>query len=381
MAAPEITAITPNNGFNAFPVGGKIEILFSREISEFLAENSISLVGPDQHIVTGVEFEENLFRFASESSYSKVLETLNLKGEVPVDIEVLRCDGSGDILVDGNGNYAPYSYSYDAAVLSKIIIKPKSFLQEKTDYRLLISGSETPNNEWSYLGSRSVFDPQADVLNTGEGKLKSYGNYTGAINDTIVVTVTRTGSSTTAKLEWYFDSADNVVYEFLPLAGRNKLLTEKEIYLELIGGAADAFKQGDQWTINLKPVEYIIDSSTGLGSSYKLDFSTAANQVKELPSTVSQSPIGLDTPSQEEILAAQTEFQLVKIEPEYGASNISLNTKQIILTFNKNLDPTSITADTVRLFRNKMDENEDPVDVGYSWIVSGKKLIINITRE
>lgn len=381
MAGPFIDAITPSDGFNAFPIGGKIEILFSGEISEFLAENSISLIGPDQHVVTGIEFEENLFRFSSETSYSKVLESLSLKGQVPVDIDVFRCNSSGNILVDGNGDYLPYSYAYNATVRSKLVIKPKSFLQEKTDYRLLISGAQSPDNEWSYLGSRSIFDPQADVLNTGEGKLRSYGNYTGTISDTIVVTVTRTGSSTTAKLEWYFDSADTVTYEFLPLAGRNKLLDNKEIYLELLGGAADAFKQGDQWTINLRPVEYLVDKVTNIGSAYKLDFATAANQVKELPTTVSQSPIGLDAPSQEEVLAAQTEFQLIKIEPEYGASNISLNTKQIIFTFNKNLDPTSITADTVRLFRNKIDQNEDPVDVGYSWIVSGKKLIINITRE
>ena len=76
-----------------------------------------------------------------------------------------------------------------------------------------------------------------------------------------------------------------------------------------------------------------------------------------------------------------TEFQLVKIEPEYGSSNISLKTKQIILTFNKDVDPTSVTADTIKLFRNVMDGNQDAVDVGYSWIVNGKKIIINIIRE
>lgn len=374
MAAPVIIAITPNDGFTTFPVGEKIEILFDQEVSEFLAENSISLTGPDNHIATGVGFQENLYRFANESKYDKVLEALHLKGEVPVDIEVYRSDINGNILLDIDNKYVPYSYSPDGNVKSKVVIRPKSFLQEKTEYKLIISGSSAPDDEWSYLGSRSVYDAQAELANTGEGLIKSSGNYTGLSTDLIVVTITRTGSSTTTKAEWAFDSSPDTTFELLPLSGRNKLVEDKEIYLEFLGGAPDAFKAGDQWTISLKPVEYLEDS-------YKLEFSTAADQVKDLPTSVSQSPIGLDAPSQAEILAAQTEFQLVKIEPEYGASNISLNTKQIIFTFNKNLDPTSITPETVRLFRNRMDENADAVDVSYSWIVSGKKLIINITRE
>lgn len=377
MAAPEITDITPVDGSTSVPTGESIQILFDQEISEFLLENSISLVGPDNHIATGVEFEEKLFRFANESTYAKSLDSFLMKGEVPSEIEIYRCDSSGNLLtetIDGVETYVPYSYVYDASVKTKVVIKPKSFLQEKTDYRLLISGSSTPNNEWSYVGSRSVFDPLKDVLSTGDGILRSSGYYIGVVSDEIVVTVTKTGSSTTCKLEWYFSSSDTIVQEMLPLSGRNKILNEKDIYLELIGGAADAFKAGDQWTIQLRPTQYLIDT-------YKLDFATAADQVKELPASVSQSPIKLGAPTQSEIEAAQAEFQLVKIEPEYGSSNISLKTKQIILTFNKNIDPNSVTADTIKLFRNIMDGNQDAVDVGYSWIVNGKKIIINIIRE
>jgi hypothetical protein len=351
-----------------FPTGEKIEILFNQEVSEFLAENSISLVGPDTQIVTGIEFEEKLYRFTNESSYSKTLESLHLKGEVPVELEVIRCDASGTPLQE------QMSYAYDGLVKSKLIIRPKSFLQEKTDYRLLISGSSSPDNEWSYIGSRTVFDPLKDPLSSGEGLLKSNGYYTGVTADIVVVEVTKAGSSSSCKLRWWFESNDSVKFDLLPLTGRNKIAKDRDIYLELIGGASDAFKLGDTWTIDVRPIEYLVDT-------YKVDFSTAANQVKELPTTVSQSPIGLDAPTQAEINFAAEEFQLVKIEPEYGASNISLKTKQIILTFNKDIDATSVTADTIKLFRNVMDGNQDAVDVGYSWIVNGKKIIINIIRE
>ena len=239
----------------------------------------------------------------------------------------------------------------------------------------MISGSSTPDNEWSYIGSRTVFDAEKDLLtSTGEGVLRASGYYTGNVDDVLVVEVVKAGSSSTCKLNWYFESTPLVTHDLLPLTGRNKIAKDKDIYLELIGGASDAFKIGDAWTINLRPIEYLVDT-------YKLDFSTAANQVKELPTTVSQSPIGLDAPTQAGILATATEFQLVKIEPEYGSSNVSLKTKQIILTFNKNIDPISVTADTIKLFRNIMDGNQDSVDVGYSWIVNGKKIIINIIRE
>lgn len=363
-----IVSVWPNDGFNAFPTGEKIEILFNQEVSEFLAENSISLVGPDNHLVTGIEFEEKLYKFSNDTSYTKVLETLHLKGEVPVEIEIVRCNASGVTLQE------QMSYAYDSDVKSKLIVRPKSFLQEKTDYRLLISGSSTPGNEWSYIGSRTVFDPFKDPLSSGEGMLKASGYYTGITNDVIVVEVIKAGSSSSCKLRWYFESDALATYDLLPLTGRNKIAKDKDIYLELVGGASDAFKLGDTWTIDLRPIQYLADT-------YKLDFLTAANQVKELPTTVSQSPIGLDAPTQAEVDAASTEFQLVKIEPEYGSSNMSLKTKQIILTFNKDIDPTSVTADTIKLFRNIMDGNQDAVDVGYSWIVNGKKIIINIIRE
>lgn len=354
---------------NTFPTGEKIEILFNQEVSEFLAENSISLVGPDNHIVTGIEFEEKLYRFSNETSYSKVLETLHLKGEVPIELEVIRCDAAGEALEE------QMSYAYDVDVKSKIIIRPKSFLQEKTEYRLLISGSSTPDNEWSYIGSRTVFDAEKDLItSTGDGILKASGYYVGEIDDVLVVEVIKAGNSSSCKVRWSLESEPDIYLDLFPLTGRNKIAKDKDIYLEFLGGANDSFKIGDVWTVNLRPIEYLADT-------YKIDFSTAVNQVKELPTTVSQSPIGLDTPTQAEINEAATEFQLVKIEPEYGSSNISLKTKQIILTFNKNIDPSSVTADTIKLFRNVMDGNQDAVDVGYSWIVNGKKIIINIIRE
>lgn len=366
MAAPTITAVTPDDGFNAFPIGEKIEILFNQEISQFLAENSISLVGPDALVVTGQGFEEKIFCFTNGANFGSTLNSLSLQGEVPIDVEVIKCDSSG-VPIDPQA-----SYEYDAAAKSKLVIRPKLFLQEKTDYKLIISGSSAPAEQWSYLGSRSIYDPEKDPMSSGDGVLKASG-YT-SVEDVIVVTVVKAGSSTTCKLQWYLESLSGTVYDLFPLSGRNKITKDKDIYLELIGGASDSFKAGDLWTINLRPTEYLVDA-------YKLEFSTAANQVKSLPSTVSQSPIGLDAPTQAEIIASSENFHLVKIEPEYGASNISVNTRQIILTFNKNINPTSVTAESVKLFRNALDMNEDKVDVGYSWIVSGKKLILNIIRE
>jgi hypothetical protein len=369
MAAPTITAVTPPDGFTSFPTGEKIEILFDQEISEFLLENSLSLVGPDNHIVTGIDLQESRYRFSNESSFSRALDVYHLAGEVLCEISLYKTNADGVILEDQN------SYLYDPLGKTKVVIRPRSFLQEKTKYRLIISGSAEGSQygEWAYVGSRSVYDPEADASNSGNGLLKSAGNYSSLLADKIIVTVIRTGSSTTCRLQWYYESNPSITFDLFPLAGRNKLGKNIDIYLELIGGASDAFTAGDQWEIALRPVEY-------LSESYKLDFETAADQVKELPTTVSQSPIKLD-PNPSQSIGTTEEFQIVKFEPEYGSSNISLNTSQIIVTFNKNIDPTSITADSVRLFRNVIDANMDQIEVGYSWIVSGKKLIINITRE
>jgi hypothetical protein len=365
MAGPVIIGVNPPDQFNTFPIGGKIEIRFDQEISEFLAENSITLIGAPNHTVTGPELQEKKFRFGNEAGYESVLDSLFLNGEIPIDIEFLKCDSDYLPLEDQK------SYDIDLDFKTKLIIRPKGFLEEKTKYTVILSGGASAADDWGYIGSKSVYDAE-EVFVSGEGLIKTSGY--SVTEDVIHIEVKKTGSSITAKFEWWLESSPTVKYDLFPFSGRNKIAKEKDIYFEFVGGTSDAFIEGDTWTVKIYPVEYMEDA-------YKFSFETAAEQVKELPVAVSQSPIGLDAPSQEEILAGQTEFQLVKIEPEYAASNISRNTSQIILTFNKNLDPTSINADSVRLFRNIIDANADAIEVGYSWIVSGKKLIINITRE
>ena len=47
--------------------------------------------------------------------------------------------------------------------------------------------------------------------------------------------------------------------------------------------------------------------------------------------------------------AALDAFRVVSIEPYDGAINLSLNTERIVVTFNKNINPATVTQDTVKL--------------------------------
>jgi hypothetical protein len=364
MSRPAIFSITPSDNFNAFPISKNIEILFDKEINEFLAENSIVLIGPNQLSFVGTEFEEKIFNYTQEAKFPNALETFDREGQVPINFYLYKVNSDGDILEDQD------SYEEDSQAYSKLVIEPRIALQEKTAYRLLVGGQgEEPQIG---VGTKSVYTPLKDPLSLGEGILRAHGIWDE--DDEIVVTVTKAGSSSTCQMSWFLSSDDEKVYTLLPQHGRNLLFPDKHIYLELLGGNADSFKAGDQWTIKLLPVEYMEET-------YKLDFKTAAEEIKELPKTVSQSPVAIVPPSQAEILAGENQFLLTKIVPEYSASNISLNTRQVILTFSKNIDPNSVNANTIRIYRESMEFQDDNIEVPFSWIVAGNKIYINLTRE
>ena len=53
MAAPSITQISPVDGYNQFPVGGSVTILFDSEVDAYTAKRAIFLYGPDFDVFVG----------------------------------------------------------------------------------------------------------------------------------------------------------------------------------------------------------------------------------------------------------------------------------------------------------------------------------------
>lgn len=364
MAIPTITSIHPPNNYNVFPITGSIEILFDQEISEEHVLNGLVLIGPEKMGFTGPLFNQDVTN-GLPFSIGNRLNSISLKGEVPLDIEVYRCDLDGELL-ESQLSFAP-----DNEVCSKLVLTPKNLLQESTNYKLLLGGSATTS--LNSITTRSVYDPEPDDENTGEGIILSSGYYTGETEDVLNVSVTRTGSSTTAKFRYSLESNPGDLEILLPVSGINKILNT--IGLEFIGGDADAFQLGDTFSIVLIPGEQ-------LEETYQLEFATGHEQIRSLPETVSQSPIGLNEPTDAQITEANEPFELLSVTPESGASNVTLTQSQIILTFSKPIDPTTVSHRTLKVLRNAVDKSQSPKTlVAFSWIVDNNRIILNIERE
>ena len=353
MAAPTITSISPTDGYNQWPVTQTIEIFFDQEIDAYSGAKALFLHGPDTDVFVGPGMENLLSN--GWNSTEAALKSPGYQGDVDVNIKFIKVDSDGDVIDD------QFTYTEAGLEFTKVEISPVNALYPLTDYKLFIAG-DTVENTLS-INSRSVFDAQADIDNTGTGEIVSSGVYNGAAADTLVVEFTRSGDQNTAGFDYYFASDPSGATNVHSYAGIQELADG--LFIEAFG----EFKSGDIFTIALKPAEQIT-------ATIVVNFTTAANHVEVLPTEVSDSPIGITGPGE----VATTEFALVSCTPGDGSSNVSLNTNRLVFTFNNDIDPTSVTHETVQVLFESVDGG-DQNPVPYSFIVNGNKLYVNLMEH
>jgi hypothetical protein len=356
MASPSIVSIFPVNGYTVFPIGGEIILLMSRQVDISSLDKGIFLYGPDSDVFTGPGMINRYGTYPNRTTYDRALNSPGFSGTVDIEIELFKCDVNGNILEDQT------TYDYEDETYSRVVVKPISILQEKTTYTLYLVGAGDNDNA-DAICSVSVLDAQPDDANTSTGKILSSGTYTGTTATTITITCTSSGDAGEATFTYVMGTSDPVTL----YGSHESIFIDDGVFIDLYGDSSTSFIDGDTWTILVQPAEYML-------TTYKSSFTTIFPAIEGLPTSISSSPIMDD-------ITLVEDFALVSVTPPSGASHVSNTTNTIVFTFNKNLEPNSVTYNTIEFLMQRVDGSTHHVEVPYSYMVADKRIIVTIQEH
>lgn len=193
---------------------------------------------------------------------------------------------------------------------SEVTLTPKQPLNTNTNYAVIISRN---------VSLLTVFDAgiiQQDPASSGG--LKTAGVYTGLSLDKYLISIVASGDSSTAQFNWTRVS-DSQSSKTLQTRGR---------YMEIDRGVKIRFEPGfyttgDMFEINVVP-------SVKLSEMFTWNFSTGAGDFQQPKDQLSDRIISLpvvDPNASSQEPSSQSNFKVISIEPELGASLVRIANK------------------------------------------------------
>lgn len=226
-----------------------------------------------------------------------------------------------------------------------IAISPTVYLDPNSEYSVIL-GSE--------IGTISVFDPKP--LNGGVSKIIAKGPYEAPIEDEFILEILDNGEAGLASFK-YTRMSDS----------KTATVRSRTRFIELEEGLFVCFQgtliAGEKFSIKVKPIQR-------MNEIFAWNFTTGDRTFKapedERSNVLLDLPIKTDSPNSVNKLA------LINVIPYDGQTMVTLDKAGVVeFVFNKSIDPTSVTADTVKVFAesvitaktyNQLDVQHEVVD-------------------
>ena len=346
----------PQNSEDGFPVGQSFYLAFSNSVDLKLLEKSCVLFGKDFDRSTGPN--EALALNISDSTNPFFLKSPGLTGFVECDFE--------EYFVDNFDDNSPSATQYllDKVDSKNTIVKvtPKVPLGENQEYKLYLLGSSSEEIEAgapayidilaknNTLSKRTIYDVK-DSNDALEEKVRSKGTYSPENfenNSVLNIKIIKEGEGSKANYIWWFADEQEPLPANPSYSERtNRCLQRwrslsRGVMLKFTGGT---FALNETFKVNCyKPEELL--------KSFLITFRTSTDSIYTYPDNVSTSPIGLGAniiPGLNGNAAVVEDLKIIKIEPNDASINNKLNLKNIIIYFNKNLDPNTVSQDSIEL--------------------------------
>ena len=360
MTAPTVDSVYPSNGATGIPIGATVFAIFDQEIDPEKVEGAFFVIGPDHSLWTGPD--QVRWNKLLTPEPQEFLDSPGYHGIVQGEWSVEKIDD------DGNSVSAP-SYSPGGGYRSKAIFTPTNFMAALTDFTVFLAGQEAGFPSSRGIRSRTIWDTQLGS-NLGDGNVVTGGSYTGTANVTAVIEITKTGGVGVAEYDWYWQNTPSIRHSGICSSQDRPLDSGVEFYF-----TGTDFRLGDTYTIALTPAEV-------MDAIYTYEFTTGSGSIETIPSTTSTSPTGDPVPNIPPFITEP--FGVDEISPEHRAINVPLGRKEIVVTFNKAIDPDTITQESVRVFAESVlgsydgEEDSAPGEIAKALEVSGSTLTITI---
>ena len=245
-----------------------------------------------------------------------------------------------------------------------ISMTPKQVLGEYSEYYLYIIGEnvdtatgELPEFVSEYakskaLSIKSIYSVLKDT--EFEDRVRSKGSFEPKNNESqalLNIKIIENGEGSQAKYIWWFEDeveptpANPNWNHRVSRCVQRWRATDRGVLVRFDGSL---YKAGEKFQIYCYEKEY-------LQESFLIKFKTTSDSVYTHPSNVSTSPIGVFgeefLPPVDSVESVdKNALKVISVTPYDGAVNVSLNTNKIIIEFNKELDPSTITQENIELF-------------------------------
>lgn len=355
-----VASVHPSSDAIGIILRDTIWVLFDREIDETsIDEGNFFIEGPDTDSVIGPDMGLHLPNISDSTSDDQFVSP-GYAGIVQGTLSFKRIN-----LLNTNEYTGPDDTTGDGTLWrTKAIFTPTISLQALTNYRIYLAGDEnTGDTNPTGVRSRTVFDTVANEDNTGNGVATFTGSFTGSVADTYNISISIDGASGTAWFYWSKDTDSETSHGPIQTSAYTAHLLDNGVYVEFGSGN---FATDDTFSVVVKPATLFTDNTYW-------SFTTGTGSIQTLPESTSTSIIGDPAP-----LIAEA-FGVTNIVPADRASNKPLTTKKITVTFNSNIDPATITSESVLLTGLPVNGDETaltPREIYKSITVNGNKLII-----
>jgi len=365
---------SPSDESTGIPTGSTVQLDFDRSIDVVTFKNFVVMYGADYDLTSGPDSAMWIDKDTGNNPF--YLRSPGFKGVVELQYRFVfyDLDTGLDIGTQTFNNEAEELAYGDSGAAHRVYITPTAgHFAPDIEYTLHILGD--PDSQSTGVGARTVFDVLPDVGNTSDsGIVVSNGGYTGPTAETVNIEITTAGDIGTARYKWWFTSGG------VGSAIREKLTNRR--YRPLQDGiqvrfSGDDFALGDLFTIEVVPAQYMAASTqvvfTTNDGSYSLPpDSPSVPATSEPPGSVIPPLPGASTDA--------TNLQVVEMIPADGAFNVSKKTNTITVLFDEELEASSITQDTVRLYRlpalGWFEGQRLPREMGKKLTVSGQTLTV-----
>lgn len=241
---------------------------------------------------------------------------------------------------------------------------PTTELTPDTVYRVIIGTG---------VVSRTIGDVEPAVGNTSTGSVVPKGPYTDNINDTFNIEIIEGGALGTATFR-YTRQSDGVPS---PVTVTDRLVEfEDGVSVRFLAGN---YVAGDEWDFDVT-VGVPLDAATEF--SFTTGGSSHVQVIEETPSVHLSHRVVSGILRIDDAPSVDGALSLISIDPPDGATNVPLSRRRITLTFNKDLDPDSLTDAVINVIMQSlpMDETaQTSYRIRVTPTVDGPRLILTFS--
>lgn len=350
----------PQNNEDNFPIGQELILVFTESIDLKQIKESFVLYGPDFDRTSGPHNALWLDGTSGENPF--FLRSPGFNGFVDYDAKMYLVDNNKTLAVSDSQIQLDKDETRSVAV----VITPKSFLKEEVKYEAFLVGANVDNlenlpevfrslSEDRALSARTIFDAYR-VINGVEteetARLKTFGSFVPKNNEasaTVNIKIITAGQGSVAKYKWWFSDEDEPQPANANYSDRVSRCVGRWRKLDrgvLVRFSQDSYELDEVFNIKC----YKRDS---LVTSFGIVFQTGTSSVFEYPENSSSSPIGVGNlliPESIPDPTASEPLKIISMSPEDGSVHNDLSLSRIIIEFNKNLDATTVSQETVEIY-------------------------------